>query len=164
MPTPSSSVPKLAVAALATLFLVAAADAPAEKVVRDRFVKIVAQMEKLRFCQSGRCRYREVRWQVKKSNAPGKPYEGLIRSDIIRPSGAIDHGRYVFAFQGGRWQLLTGSETTDVNDASYTGAHYEFSSAYGRTPVSGTLTDPNNDLETGYKQLYLKILDQGRER
>lgn len=150
--------------ALSALMLCGASDQPGEGEARKRFVGIVAQMEKLRFCRSNRCRYEKVRWQVTRDTVAGRPYKGLIRADIVRPSKTIDSGRYVFSFLGGRWQLVSGTETTDVNDATYVGDSYEFTSHYGRTPISGKLSDPESSLETGYKQLYLQILDRGRER
>lgn len=149
---------------LAAVVLCGASDPSGEAETRRRFVGIVAQMEKLRFCRSSRCRYDKVRWQVTRDTAAGHPYRGLIRADIVRPSKTIDSGRYVFSFVGERWQLVSGTETTDVNDATYVGDSYEFTSHYGRTPISGKLSDPESSLETGYKQLYLQILDRGRER
>ncbi|UFP95769.1 hypothetical protein [Gloeobacter morelensis] len=153
------------VAVLACGLLAAgAAGKVSEAEARNRLIKIIEQLEKTRFCQSGRCRYTDVRFQVSTTDRADRPFKGLIRAGIVRPSQTLDKARYQLEFIGGRWQLMGGTESTDVNEALYTGDKYEFTSAYGRTPVRGKLTDPTNDLETGYKRLYLKILDKGRER
>lgn len=136
----------------------------AEAAARERFIRIIEKLEKARFCQSGRCRYTDVRFEVRPTGVPAQPFKGLIRAGTLRPSQALDQARYQFVFSGGRWRLVSGSETTDVNEATYSGEHYEFSSAYGRAPIQGSLTSPGNDLETGYKLLYLKILNRGEER
>jgi hypothetical protein len=160
MPSLSKFIPLCA----AALFLVGAASPVPEKEVRTRFTKIVGQLEKLRFCQSSGCRYRDIHWEVSKTKDAKHLYKGLIRADIIRPSGSVDKGRYVFDFVDSHWKLRSGTETTDVNDASYVGDTYDFSSAYGRTPIQGKITDKDNDLLTGYKLIYLRVLDKGIQK
>ncbi len=159
-----SKLPNLLMALVVAGFSLGAADPVTEAQARSRLTRIIDQMEKARFCQSGRCRYGDVRWRVTKSDKPERPFTGLIRAEILRPSKTVDKARYEFEFVGGRWQLMRGTETTDVNSASYVGDSYDFTSVYGRTPVEGKLTAPGNDLETGYKLLYLKIMDRGKEK
>lgn len=146
---------------VAFLCLGAAKPAP-EAEARTRLTRIIDSMAEVRFCQSNRCKFRSIYWQVKKSTTAGQPYEGLIRAEIVRPSNTVDKARYEFDFIDNRWQLMSGTETTDVNDTTYVADTYEVNSVYGRTPVKGKLS--SSDLQTGYRMLYERILNQGKEK
>ena len=124
---------------------------------RQRLDKIINQMQKLHFCQSGGCTYQsiEVKWTPKKQGV----YEAIVQADIKRRSQTLDFARYRFIYDQS-WRLVGGSEATDVSTTIYKGARYESTSIYNSVQSSGAVAD----LPTGYQQLYFQVLNQGRER
>ncbi|WP_287128113.1 hypothetical protein [Candidatus Cyanaurora vandensis] len=128
--------------------------------VRQRLEAIVTQMKGLQFCKSGGCLYRNIQY-ILTPDKTKKTYQAVVKADIERRSQTFDRGSYRFIFQEPTgWQLVGGTESTDVNETVYTQNRYESNSVYSRQANRGLVAD----LPTGYKFLYLQVLNQGQER
>ncbi|WP_218079620.1 hypothetical protein [Anthocerotibacter panamensis] len=129
--------------------------------VRRRLDVIVTRMKDLHFCKSGGCIYRNIQYTLNPDKARPGTYEALLKADIERRSQTYDQARYRFFFQEKTgWQLLGGSESTDINETVYERDRYESNSVYNRKTNAGLVSE----LPTGYNQLYFQVLNKGLER
>ncbi len=136
-------------------------------VAQERLQAIGEAMRSIRLCNRPNCRYRDISVEVrpiKSDTDPTLEYEGIINALIDRPSGSLDKARYRLQFRGGRWQLLGGEEISDVSSFVFEGETYEVFSTYGTRSRKEKLADARSSLRVGYRDLYYRILDQGRER
>jgi len=133
---------------------------PTSTEVRQRLEAIVTKMQTLQFCNSGGCRFQNIQLTLT-PEAKQKGYQATLKADIERRSRTLDQARYTFSFSAASgWQLLGGVESTDINETVYKADRYESHSVYSRRANQGQVTS----LNTGYKQLYYSVLNQGRER
>jgi hypothetical protein len=150
----------LVVVILGIVILPLGADVPKPQ---KRLEAIIAKMKEMRFCKSRGCIYRNITFTLTPNQKKKGSYEALVKADIERLSGTYDSGDYRFTYNDPvGWQLMGGVESTDVNETVYRQDQYQSRSIYGRNESVGavsTLPTP-----TGYQQLYLQVLNQGRER
>ncbi len=130
-----------------------------EAQARQGIVKIVNQMKALRFCKSAGCSFKEIQYTLT-PDKKAKGYQALIKAKIERPSRTFDKGSYRLAYSTLGWQLMGGSEATDVNDTIYRQDRFETTSVYSSRAYTGAVAD----MSTGYKQLYFGVFNKGLER
>ncbi|MFQ3584746.1 MAG: hypothetical protein SNJ85_07415 [Cyanobacteriota bacterium] len=139
-----------------------------QTVAQRRLEAIGEAMQTIRLCNRPNCRYRDISVEVRPISGtdsdPTLEYEGTINAIIDRPSGSLDKAHYRLAFRGGHWELLGGEEVSDVSSFFFEGDTYEIFSTYSTRSRKEKLADARSSLRVGYRELYYRVFDQGRER
>lgn len=132
----------------------------------ERLEKITVAMQRVRFCYSENCAYRNIETKIEPPATPDGNYSATVTAKIDRPSAGLDTGDYHFIFSNDRWQLVKGEEYTDVADYVFDRDRYEIYSIHTNRQFRGDIAQAQNDgnLKAGYLPLYFDVLDNGLER
>ncbi len=132
----------------------------------ERLGRIAVAMQRVHFCYSENCAYRNIETKIEPPSTPDGEYTATIAATIDRPSAGLDTGDYHFIFSNNRWQLIKGEEYTDFADYEFDRDRYEIYSVHTNRKLQGDIAQAQKDgnLKVGYLPLYFDVLDNGVER